>query len=177
MAGTFAKRIWQPCICQPNELKREIKKKTGGPNGGPSKNLGGVMAHPGPPLESPLGGTVTSGHVNGLKKCHLDKPGETFPLHKKTQRKGINKHTRKLSRNRLLTRLVSVQECSTLASTIAAECSYALVTKLAAKIVFAVYVFTLLYYKFDSTTNAYERANEIWKDGQSHHFFQQRKEL
>ena len=30
MAGIFTKRIWQPCICQPNELKREIKKKTGG---------------------------------------------------------------------------------------------------------------------------------------------------
>ena len=40
MAGIFAKRIWQRCICQPNELKREIKKKTGGANGGPSKKLG-----------------------------------------------------------------------------------------------------------------------------------------
>jgi len=28
MAGIFTKRIWQPCICQPNDLK--IKKKTGG---------------------------------------------------------------------------------------------------------------------------------------------------
>ena len=72
---------------------------------------------------------------------------------------------------------MSFQECPTLALTIAAECNYTLVIKLAAKIIFAVYVFTLLYYKFDSTTNAYERANEIWKDGQSHHFFQQRKEL
>jgi len=36
------------CICQPVELKREIKKKTGGANGRPSKNLG-VMAHLGPP--------------------------------------------------------------------------------------------------------------------------------
>ena len=32
MAGIFTKRIWQPCICQPNDLK--IKKKTGGPKGG-----------------------------------------------------------------------------------------------------------------------------------------------
>jgi len=30
MADIFAKRIWQPYICQPNELKREIRKKTGG---------------------------------------------------------------------------------------------------------------------------------------------------
>jgi len=37
MAGIFTERIWQPCICQPNELKREIKKKTRGP----SKKLGG----------------------------------------------------------------------------------------------------------------------------------------
>ena len=50
MAGIFTKRIWQPCICQPNELKREIKKKTGG-----GKQKSGVaMAHPGPPIESPL---------------------------------------------------------------------------------------------------------------------------
>jgi len=41
MAGIFTERIWQPCICQPNELKREIKKKNEGPNGGPSKKLGG----------------------------------------------------------------------------------------------------------------------------------------
>jgi len=42
----FTKRIWQHCICQPNEFKRDIKKKTGGQ----AKNWG---AH-GPPLESPL---------------------------------------------------------------------------------------------------------------------------
>ena len=30
MAGFFTKRIWQPCISQPNELKQEIKKKRGG---------------------------------------------------------------------------------------------------------------------------------------------------
>jgi len=37
------------CICQPNELKREIKKNTGGPNRGPSKNLGVY----GPPSPTP----------------------------------------------------------------------------------------------------------------------------
>jgi len=36
------------CVCQPNELKWEIKKKTGGPAGGKQKCVGG-MAHPGPP--------------------------------------------------------------------------------------------------------------------------------
>ena len=58
MAGIFAKRIWQPCICQPNELKREIKKKLGGPKGGQAKS-GGGHGPPRPPLESPLlqGGT------------------------------------------------------------------------------------------------------------------------
>jgi len=50
MAGICTKRIRQPCICQPNQLKREIKKKTGG---GQAK-IWGAMAHPGPPLESPL---------------------------------------------------------------------------------------------------------------------------
>ena len=30
MAGILTKRIWQPYICQPNELKREIKKKNWG---------------------------------------------------------------------------------------------------------------------------------------------------
>ena len=51
MAGIFKKRIWQPCICQPNELKREIKKKK---NWGGQAKIWGGMAHPGPPLESPL---------------------------------------------------------------------------------------------------------------------------
>ena len=41
----FWKHIWQPYICQPNELKREIKKKLGGP----SKNLGDY-GPPRPPL-------------------------------------------------------------------------------------------------------------------------------
>jgi len=31
MTGIFTERIWKPCISQPNELKRESKKKTGGP--------------------------------------------------------------------------------------------------------------------------------------------------
>jgi len=47
MAGIFTKRIWQPCICQPKDLK--IRKKTGGPNGGPSKNLGGPWPSQAPP--------------------------------------------------------------------------------------------------------------------------------
>ena len=46
----FTKRIWQPCVCQPNKLKREIKKKTVGAK----QKSGGAMAHPGPPLESQL---------------------------------------------------------------------------------------------------------------------------
>jgi len=50
MAGIFTKGIWQPCICQPNELKREIKKKTGGAK----QKTWGAMAHPSTPLESPL---------------------------------------------------------------------------------------------------------------------------
>jgi len=48
MAGIFTQRIWQPYICQPNELKWEIKKKLGGKRG-PSKNLGGpwpTQTHP-----------------------------------------------------------------------------------------------------------------------------------
>jgi len=49
MAGIFTKRIWQPCVSQPNKLKREIKKKTEGPNGGPSKNLEGPWPTQAPP--------------------------------------------------------------------------------------------------------------------------------
>ena len=54
MASIFTKRIWQPCICQPNELKREIKKKTGGAKRGAKQKSGEAIALPGPPLESPL---------------------------------------------------------------------------------------------------------------------------
>jgi len=50
MAGIFTKRIWQPYICQPNELKREINKKTGKATRGAKQKSGGAMAHPGPPL-------------------------------------------------------------------------------------------------------------------------------
>jgi len=49
MAGIFTKRIWQLCICQPNELKREIKKKTGGAKQGAKQKSVGAMAHLGPP--------------------------------------------------------------------------------------------------------------------------------
>ena len=52
MAGIFTKRIWQPYICQPNEHGK-LGKKTGGPNGGSSKNLGGPWPTQAP-LESPL---------------------------------------------------------------------------------------------------------------------------
>jgi len=52
MVDIFTKRIWQPYICQPNELQREIKKKLGGPNGGQAKIWGAWPTHP--PLESPL---------------------------------------------------------------------------------------------------------------------------
>ena len=54
MAGIFIKCIWHPCICQPNELKREIKKNTGGAKRGAKKKSGWAIAHPDPPLESPL---------------------------------------------------------------------------------------------------------------------------
>jgi len=37
MAGIFTKHIWQPCICQPKELKREIRKKTVGVKRGVKK--------------------------------------------------------------------------------------------------------------------------------------------
>jgi len=49
----FYKTLWQPCTCQQNELKREIRKKLEGQTGGQAKS-GGAMAHPAPPLESPL---------------------------------------------------------------------------------------------------------------------------
>jgi len=45
MVDIFTKRIWQPYICQPNELQRKIKKKLEGANGDQAKIWGG-MAHP-----------------------------------------------------------------------------------------------------------------------------------
>jgi len=53
MAGIFTERIWQPCVCQPNELKREIKKKTGGAKRRAKQKTGG-HGPTRPPLESPL---------------------------------------------------------------------------------------------------------------------------
>jgi len=44
-------------MCQPNELKREIKKKTGEAKRGAKQKSGGAMAHPVPSLESPLQAT------------------------------------------------------------------------------------------------------------------------
>ena len=47
MAAIFTQRIWQPCICQPNELKREIKKKNGGGKRGAKQKSGGPWpTHP-----------------------------------------------------------------------------------------------------------------------------------
>jgi len=36
------------CICQPNQLKREINKKTGGAKRGAKQKSGEAIAHPGP---------------------------------------------------------------------------------------------------------------------------------
>jgi len=58
MAAIFTQRIWQPCICQPNELKREIKKKKWGWQTGGQAKIWGAMAHP--PLESPLALDITA---------------------------------------------------------------------------------------------------------------------
>jgi len=52
MGGIFIKRVWQSYICQPNQLKRDMKKLVGGGIRGPSENLGG-KTHPGPLLELP----------------------------------------------------------------------------------------------------------------------------
>jgi len=49
LAGIFTKHIWQPCICQPDELKREIKKKNGGCKRGANKKSGGAW-----PTQFPL---------------------------------------------------------------------------------------------------------------------------
>ena len=49
MASIFTKRIWQPCICQSNEVKREIKKKTVG-----AKQKFGAYGPPSPPQVSSL---------------------------------------------------------------------------------------------------------------------------
>jgi len=62
-------------MCQPNELKREIKKQTGGPNGGPSNNLGGTW-----PIQVPLriatGGQLVhclpSVTPQGISVCQAD---------------------------------------------------------------------------------------------------------
>jgi len=52
MAGIFTKRIWQPCVCQPN-LNGKLGKKLGRPNEDQAKIWGG-HGPPRPPLESPL---------------------------------------------------------------------------------------------------------------------------
>ena len=50
MAGMFTKRIWQPYICQPNELKQEIRKKTGGGQTGSQAKIWGSHGPPRPSL-------------------------------------------------------------------------------------------------------------------------------
>jgi len=50
MAGIFTERIWQPCICQPNELKREFKKKTEEAKRRAKQKTGGGHVPPRPPL-------------------------------------------------------------------------------------------------------------------------------
>jgi len=45
------------CICQPNELEREIQHKTGGPSRGQPKIWGAWPTQT--PLEPPLGNTTT----------------------------------------------------------------------------------------------------------------------
>jgi len=47
MAGIFTKRIWRPCVCQPNDLK--VKKELGGQTGGQAKILGGAWSTQAPP--------------------------------------------------------------------------------------------------------------------------------
>jgi len=62
MAGIFTERIWQPCICQPNKLKQEIKKKLGEPN-----KKTGPWPTQAPPLESPL---IVPGYVTS-RICYI----------------------------------------------------------------------------------------------------------
>jgi len=63
MSRIFTKCIWQPCTCQPNELKGEIKKKTGEVKQGAKQKSGGAMAHSGPPLRI----ATASGHNEDKK--------------------------------------------------------------------------------------------------------------
>ena len=53
MTGVFTKRIGQPAYVNQTNLNGKLRKKLGGPNGVQAKIWKG-MAHPGPPLESPL---------------------------------------------------------------------------------------------------------------------------
>ena len=62
MAGIFTERIWQPCICQPNEIKRKTKKNWGG-HKGTSKNRG-VHGLPRPPLR------IATGAIRPGRKPH-----------------------------------------------------------------------------------------------------------
>jgi len=54
MAGILQNAFGNPAYVNQTNLNWKLRKNLGKPNGGPSKNLGGGMAHPGPPLGSPL---------------------------------------------------------------------------------------------------------------------------
>jgi len=60
MAAIFIKRIWQPCICQPNDLK--IKKKLGASKGRQTK-IWGVNGPTSPPLRIATGDGRASGRL------------------------------------------------------------------------------------------------------------------
>ena len=60
------------CICQPKELKQEIKKKMGGTNRGPTKNLGG-RGPPKPPIR--IATDVKSPTATGLTRSNCRKFG------------------------------------------------------------------------------------------------------
>jgi len=65
MAGIFTERIWQPCICQRNELKRAIKKKTVGQTVGQAKNWEGHGPSRTPPLR------IATGHSTEIDRNKL----------------------------------------------------------------------------------------------------------
>jgi len=76
MAGIFKKHIWQPCLCQPKELQREIRKKMGGQTGGQAKIWGGHGPPKPPRLESPL--AMLSIEASCLRSLDLDDINKVF---------------------------------------------------------------------------------------------------
>jgi len=69
MASIFTKRIWQPCICQSNEVKREIKKKTVG-----AKQKFGAYGPPSPPPSIVTGYNVVTSHQPEFPQRFQKKP-------------------------------------------------------------------------------------------------------